>query len=215
MKKAINICVAIIMILLLSACGQATINGISTDSISSNKSAQLPEIAKTQPATEKDGRKALIVYFSWSTSGNTEKMATTIKEQIDADIMKIEPAVAYPTDYNECGAVAKIERDENIRPQISNLPESLADYDTIFIGYPIWWHTAPMIIGTFLESYDLSQKDVYPFAQSTSMNTEQFENSMTFVRENAKGATVHYGLFVNPSDKDSIIAYLKENKFTK
>lgn len=68
-----------------------------------------------------------------------------------------------------------------------------------------------MIIGTFLESFDLSGKEVYPFTQSASMDTEQFENSMDFVRECAKGATVHDGLFVNASDTDGIHAYLAEN----
>lgn len=52
--------------------------------------------------------------------------------------------------------MALVERDENQRPAIANLPEDLSGYDTIFIGYPIWWHTAPMIIGTFLENYDLT-----------------------------------------------------------
>lgn len=99
--------------------------------------------------------------------------------------------------------------------KIANLPESIDEYNTIFIGYPIWWHTAPMIIGTFLESFDLSGKEVYPFTQSASMDTEQFENSMDFVRGCAKGATVHDGLFVNASDTDGIIAYLAENGFAE
>ena len=127
--------------------------------------------------------------------------------------MEIEPAVAYPTDYSECGEVAKVERDENARPKIANLPDSLEEYDTIFVGYPIWWHTAPTIIGTFLENYDLSGKDVYPFSQSASMDTEQFISSMDFVRTSAKGATVHDGLFVGASDTDGILAYLTENNF--
>ena len=169
----------------------------------------------TAEIPDKETGKSLIVYFSWSTSGNTERMAETIKENTGADILRIEPTVAYPTDYNECGEVAKVERDENTRPEISNLPESLDEYDTIFVGYPIWWHTAPMIIGTFLESYDLAGKDIYPFAQSASMDTEQFANSMEFVKESAKGADVHDGLFVRASDSDAIIDYLSENGFEK
>lgn len=129
--------------------------------------------------------------------------------------MEIQPETAYPTDYKECADVALVERDENARPKIANLPDSIDEYDTIFIGYPIWWHTAPMIIGTFLESFDLSGKEVYPFTQSASMDTEQFENSMDFVRECAKGATVHDGLFVNASDTDGIHAYLAENGFAE
>lgn len=152
-----------------------------------------------------------MAYFTWS--GNTEEMAAYIAEQTGGDLLKIEPETPYPTDYNETGDLAKIERDENQRPAITNLPESLDEYDTIFIGYPIWWHTAPMIIGTFLENYDLTDVDVYPFTQSASMDTGQFENSMEFVRTNAANATVHDGLFADESDTEGIDDYLTENGF--
>lgn len=109
------------------------------------------------------------------------------------------------------GDVALAERDSNERPAIANLPESIDEYDTILIGYPIWWHTAPMIIGTFLESYDLTGMEIYPFTQSASMNTEQFDNSVSFVQENAEGAQVHDGLFARPSDTEAIDAYLSDN----
>ena len=68
-----------------------------------------------------------------------------------------------------------------------------------------------MIIGTFLESYDLTGKEIYPFTQSASMNTEQFDNSIAFVQENANGATVHDGLFARPSDTETINEYLSDN----
>lgn len=153
--------------------------------------------------------KTLIVYFSWSS--NTERMANTIKEQTGGDLLELIPVTAYPTDYIACTEVALAERDRNARPAIQNLPESIDEYDTILIGYPIWWHTAPMIIGTFLENYDLTGIDVYPFTQSASMNREQFENSMEFVRSCAKGATVHDGLFARYSDINSITSYLSSN----
>ena len=69
-----------------------------------------------------------------------------------------------------------------------------------------------MIIGTFLESYDLTGVDIYPFTQSASMDEEQFQNSMDFVRERADGATVHEGLFVRASDTAGIDSYLAENQ---
>ena len=223
-RKVISVLMVLMMIFSLAACGQSATNENSEANTPTNESVQpsteVPDESKASDNTESsempttDG-KTLIVYFSWSTSGNTEKMANTIKERTGADILEIEPAIAYPTDYNECGDVALVERDENARPEIANLPDSIDEYDTIFIGYPIWWHTAPMIIGTFLENYDLSGKEIYPFTQSASMDTEQFENSMDFVRTSAKGATVHDGLFVNASDTDGILAYLTENGFTE
>jgi len=142
-------------------------------------------------------------------------MADHIQEQTGGDLLKLEPVNPYPTDYQECGDVAKAERDENACPEISNLPESIAEYDTIFVGYPIWWHTAPMIIGTFLDSFDLNGVEIYPFSQSASMDTEQFENSMEFVRENADGANVHDGLFVNAEDTNGIQEYLTVNGFAE
>ena len=143
----------------------------------------------------------LVAYFSWS--GNTQEMATYIAEQTGGDLLEIQPETPYPENYNECGDVALAERDNNERPAIANLPDSIDQYDTILIGYPIWWHTAPMIIGTFLESYDLTGVDVYPFTQSDSMDTEQFNNSISFVRESAGNATVYDGLFARPSDADA------------
>ena len=148
----------------------------------------------------------LVAYFSWS--GNTEEMAAYIAEQTGGDLLEIQPATPYPTDYDACGEVALAERDSNARPAIANLPATLDEYDVIFIGYPIWWHTAPMIVGTFLESYDLEGKAVYPFTQSASMDEEQFGNSMDFVRQSAGGAAVHDGLFARPADTQAIDEYL-------
>lgn len=176
----------------------------------------LSELGLTENVAESDeDGKTLIAYFSWSASGNTEKMASYIQDQTNGDLFEIEPLNPYPTDYGECGDVALVERDENARPEIANLPDSIEEYDTIFIGYPIWWHTAPMIIGTFLENYDLSGVEVYPFTQSASMDIEQFENSMEFVRESAVGANVHDGLFTEASDTEGIRAYLTENGFVE
>lgn len=166
-----------------------------------------------EPIPEPTQGKTLIVYFSWSS--NTEKMAKTIQEQTGGDLLELIPVTAYPTDYTACTEVALEERDNNARPAIQNLPASIDEYDTILIGYPIWWHTAPMIIGTFLESYDLTGVSVYPFTQSASMNREQFENSMEFVRECADGATVHDGLFARYSDTSAIVTYLNNNNLTK
>lgn len=183
----------------------------STDNATQSTDSALESLPEEQePSTE---GKTLIVYFSWSSSGNTEKMANYIKEQTGGDLIELEPVNAYPTDYQECTEVALEERDNNARPDIANLPDTIDEYDAVFVGYPIWWHTAPMIIGTFLESYDLTGVDVYPFTQSQSMDTEQFEQSMDFVRECASGANVYDGLFVEATDTNGIQSYLTANGF--
>lgn len=217
-KKAISIFMAVTMFFSLAACGRwaADEHGGSvqtppnTDPQDPSGSADNGD-QTTQPP--KEHGKTSIVYFSWSSSGNTEKIANTIKEHTGGDLLELRPETPYPTDYSECTQVALAERDANARPKIADLPGSIEEYDTIFIGYPIWWHTAPMIIGTFWESFDLSGKEVYPFTQSASMDTEQFENSMDFVRGCAEGAVVHDGLFVRASDTDGILAYLTQNGY--
>ena len=116
MKKVSGIFMAVLLIVTLTACGQK----------------QQEETA----STDRTDRKILIAYFSWSTSGNTEKVATYIQKQTGGDLLKLEPVTPYPTDYNETGDIAKAERDENARPEIADLPESISEYDTIFVGYP-------------------------------------------------------------------------------
>ncbi len=167
--------------------------------------------SQSEPLPE-DG-KTLVVYFTWSS--NTAGMAETIAGLTGAETFEIVPVNPYPEEYTPYTEVALEERDNNARPEIKNLPASISEYDNILIGYPIWWHTAPMIIGTFLENYDLSGIEVYPFTQSASMDKEQFEQSMDFVRGCAENATVHDGLFARPSDTAAITSYLEQNGLTK
>ena len=222
MKKLISIALTAALTLSLAACSQSSGNGTSEAAPSQPSasetaaSTETPESAsETENAAPAEGtaRNVLVAYFSWS--GNTQEMASYIAEQTGGDLLEIQPETPYPEDYSECGDVALGERDNNERPAIANLPESIDQYDTILVGYPIWWHTAPMIIGTFLESYDLTGVEVYPFTQSASMDTEQFTNSIEFVRENAAGASVHDGLFARPSDTAAIDTYLSDNGLTQ
>lgn len=183
----------------------------STAHVSSELPVSSDPISQPEPAPAED--KTLVVYFTWSS--NTAGMAETIANLTDADTFEIVPVVAYPAEYTPCTEVALEERDNNTRPAIQNLPASVSEYDNILIGYPIWWHTAPMIIGTFLENYDLTGINVYPFTQSASMDEEQFEQSMNFVRGCAGTATVHDGLFARYSDTEAITSYLGQNELTK
>lgn len=110
--------------------------------------------------------KILIAYFSWG--GNTETVANYIAQQTKGDLFKIEPVNPYPTSYTPCTEVALEERDSNARPAIKDKVENWNDYDIIFIGCPVWWHEAPMIIHTFAESYDFAGKTVVPFCTYAS-----------------------------------------------
>lgn len=114
-----------------------------------------------EPDVPGNDSKILVAYFSWG--GTTQRMAQEIIRQTGADLFRIEPVVPYPTEYTPCTEVALEERDNDARPAIVGTIENWADYDTIFIGCPVWWHTAPMIINTFSESYSFEGKTVVPF----------------------------------------------------
>lgn len=108
-------------------------------------------------------RKILIVYFSWG--GTTQRMAEEIAVQTGGTLFRIKTVTPYPTEYTHCTEVAKKELDEGTRPALKNKVENLDQYDTIFVGCPVWWHTAPMAIVSFLEDaeYNFKDKTIIPF----------------------------------------------------
>ena len=112
--------------------------------------------------------KKLVAYFS--ASGVTAKVAQALAEAIGADIFEIAPKVPYTeADLNWMDEKARstIEmNDTSSRPEIESKRDNMSEYDTFFVGFPIWWYVAPTIINTFLESYDLTGKTVIPFATS-------------------------------------------------
>ena len=109
--------------------------------------------------------KPLVLYFS--VYGSTEQLAKTIARKTGADILEIVPAVPYEserTHYHTLAARAKREQSENARPVIANLAQiCIEEYDTVYIGYPMWWYTFPMILYTLFESLDFSDKTLIPF----------------------------------------------------
>ena len=112
--------------------------------------------------------KTLVAYFS--ASGVTKKLAQTLADAIGADLFAIEPKVPYTkADLNWMDKQSRstIEmQNPASRPEIAGTCANIADYDTVFVGFPIWWYVAPTIVNTFLESIDLSGKTVVPFATS-------------------------------------------------
>ena len=116
--------------------------------------------------------KILVVYFSRIGEnynvgnvevGNTAMVASYIKDYLKADSFEIIPVNKYPDKYQECLDQATKEKNENARPEIQNKITNFDQYDTIFVGYPIWWGDLPMIMHTFFESYDFNGKKVIPF----------------------------------------------------
>lgn len=122
------------------------------------------------PAPQPTGGRALVVWFSCTNT--TEGIADRIVEATDAATWRIEPEVVYTSkdlNYNDSSSRANREQnDPSARPAIKGRCENLADYDVVFLGYPIWWGKAPKVIFTFLESHDLTGKTVVPFCTSHS-----------------------------------------------
>lgn len=112
--------------------------------------------------------KTLVAYFS--ASGVTAKLAKHIADETGADLFEIKPAVPYTSadlDWMNKRSRSSVEMaDPNSRPEIAEKVANMEQYDTVFVGFPIWWYVAPTIIDTFLESYDFSGKTVIPFATS-------------------------------------------------
>ena len=110
----------------------------------------------------------LVAYFS--ASGITAKVAEKLSEAIGADLHAIEPEVPYTEadlNWKDKHSRSTIEmQDPTSRPKIAYKRDNMDDYDTIFVGFPIWWYVAPTIINTFLESYDFAGKTIIPFATS-------------------------------------------------
>lgn len=133
----------------------------------------------------------LVAYFSWS--GNSQQMGRWIAEETGGDLFRIIPSESYGDDYNACADRAKNELDNEIRPKLSEHidAEVMAQYDVIYIGFPVWWYDLPMPVWTFLEEYDLTGKTIIPyFSHNGSSNGA---NSVNRVAELADGATVLTG----------------------
>lgn len=112
--------------------------------------------------------KILIAYFS--ASGETAKLAKTLSAVTGGDLFEIRPETAYTSadlNWMDKKSRSTLEmKDEHSRPAIASRVEDMAQYGTVFVGFPIWWYQAPRIIETFLESYDFTGKTVIPFATS-------------------------------------------------
>ena len=143
--------------------------------------------------------KSLVLYFS--VYETTKAVATEIAKQTGADLVAIEPVKAYDSDrshYNTLARYAKKEHDEDMRPAIKNKID-ISGYDNIFIGYPMWWYTFPMIIYTLFDALDFSGKTIIPF--NTHMGSSDGGTYRT-ITELEPNATILIGLPVEMSDAE-------------
>ena len=150
----------------------------------------------------------LVTYFS--ASGVTKAIAEQIKEELGADIYEIKPLEPYTKAdlnwMNPFSRSSKEMKNKSSRPEIIEDGIDLSKYDTIFVGFPIWWGIAPTIINTFVEKYDFTGKTIYPFATSGGSGYGK-SNELISQSLNGKG-TLKEGKLINRFDKDGLRSWI-------
>lgn len=149
--------------------------------------------------------KALVTYFS--ASGVTAKLAKRLADAIGADLNEIEPRVRYTRadlDWTNKKSRSTVEmNDRACRPEINLTVDNMAQYDVVFVGFPVWWYREPSIIDTFMEAYDFTGKTVVPFATSGGSGIGDATETM---QKLAPGAKVVPGKRFNTSDSAETLA---------
>ena len=187
MKKILSVILISLLALGLVACGDTSQNNTpdespaveesNKDTEETNKGNLQEDITpgenkpnEQESVSDPSGKNVLVAYFS--VTGNTKTIAEKIAILTDADIYEINPAVEYTDadiDYGDSNSrTSKEQNDSTARPEIQSETISLEGYDTIYVGYPIWWGEAPRIKDTFVESYDFGDITMIPFCTSAS-----------------------------------------------
>ena len=182
MKKLTALLLSVVLVLSLAACGSANKPASSTTRPETSAPTEQPESSSTAPAesepeTQPETGKTLVVYYS--ASGNTERVAKDIAEAAGADLFEIVPTEVYTSeDLNWTNSDSRVSRehdDESLRdvPLTATEVPDWDSYDTVFIGYPIWWGIAAWPVDTFVKNNDFTGKTVIPFATSSSSGMGQ------------------------------------------
>lgn len=129
--------------------------------------------------------------------GNTEIVAEFIQQAVGGDLFEVETVKTYSTDYNACTLEAKAEKQKGERVAVKQYKDDLENYDVIFVGYPNWWGTMPMVMFTFLENYNLSGKKIIPFCTNEGSGMGVSEKDLLNI---CTGATMAKGLAIIGSD---------------
>ena len=173
MKKLTALLLSVVLVLSLAACGSANKPASSTTQPETSSTAP----AESEPETQPETGKTLVVYYS--ASGNTERVAKDIAEAAGADLFEIVPTEVYTSeDLNWTNSDSRVSRehdDESLRdvPLTTTEVPDWDSYDTVFIGYPIWWGIAAWPVDTFVKNNDFTGKTVIPFATSSSSGMGQ------------------------------------------
>lgn len=187
MKKLTALLLSVVLVLSLAACGSANKPASSTTQPETSAPTEQPATepsessstapAESEPETQPETGKTLVVYYS--ASGNTERVAKDIAEAAGANLFEIVPTEPYTDDdldwTDDNSRVTREHEDESLRdvPLTTTEVPAWDSYDTVFIGYPIWWGIAAWPVDTFVKSNDFTGKTVIPFATSSSSGMGQ------------------------------------------
>ena len=187
MEKLTSLLLSVVLVLSLAACGSANKPASSTTQPETSAPTEQPATepsessstapAESEPETQPETGKTLVVYYS--ASGNTERVAKDIAEAAGADLFEIVPTEVYTSDdldwTNPDSRVSREHDDESLRdvPLTTTEVPDWDSYDTVFIGYPIWWGIAAWPVDTFVKNNDFTGKTVIPFATSSSSGMGQ------------------------------------------
>lgn len=182
MKKLTALLLSVVLVLSLAACGSANKPASSTTQPETSAPTEQPESSSTaptesEPETQPETGKTLVIYYS--ASGNTARVAKDIAEAAGADLFEIVPTEVYTSeDLNWTNPDSRVSRehdDESLRdvPLTTTEVPDWGSYDTVFIGYPIWWGIAAWPVDTFVKNNDFTGKTVIPFATSSSSGMGQ------------------------------------------
>ena len=190
--------------------------------------------ATAEPESEQTNSRMLVVYFTYAENaalaedvdvsssasiqrqngtlaGNTGLVASMIVETAGADLFSLHTVEQYPDTYSATVDQGQQERTDGVRPELTALPENLADYDVIFLGYPSWWSDMPMAVYSFLDAVDLSGKTITPFVTSGGSG---LAGTVGTIEELEPGSVVQSGLAIRDSDaagaQEQVNAWLTE-----
>ena len=212
-RKLLAVSLALVMVLSLAACGSG-----QTENEEPAAEESLAEEQAEEPASDEasDTGKVLVLYFSADNTkevdavssatpmvgdvSSTQWIAEVIHEEIGGDIEGIIPSVDYPLGYDECADYAKQETDTDARPAFEALSVDPESYDVIYIGYPMWWYTIPMVLETFFDTYDLSGKTIVPFNTHAGSRDG---GTYSVIQEREPSATVLEGIAISGSSAGS------------
>ena len=148
--------------------------------------------------------KKLIIYFSYT--GNTRKIANIIKDKLNCDTLELQPVIPYSTDYQTVVDEEQRMEGANHMPEIQEINVDLTSYDTIIIGTPVWWYREAPVIRTFLNKYDLSNKNIYLYATNAGWLGKTFIE----LKKLCKGNVISTQNIVFESYSDKLITSTNE-----